>query len=312
MTDDHLKIAIEALKADQAIAMPTETVYGLAANATSDEAVSNIYKVKGRPAFNPLIIHIASKEDASKYAILNDHSKTLMAHFWPGPLTLILPQSKDSPLSKLATAELETIALRCPAHPVAQKLLSQLPFPLAAPSANKSGTISPTKAEHVHESLGDKIDIILAGGKAEIGLESTILDLSTDTPKILRPGSVLKEDIEAIIGPLTDHQKSEATIKAPGMLKSHYAPTIPIRLNVETPKDDEAFLCFGPQLINYGDRCLNLSETGDLEEAAANLFSMLHQLDDPKYKAIAVMPIPNFGIGIAINDRLARAAAPKG
>lgn len=310
-TNTHLDLAINALNSNQAIAVPTETVYGLAANATSDEAISAIYKIKGRPSYNPLIIHIKSAGEATKYAYLNENAKKLMVHFWPGPLTLILPRKENTGLSVKATANLETIALRCPAHPVMHKLLSRISYPLAAPSANLSGTISPTTAQHVHQGLAEQIDIILAGGKTKIGLESTILDLSTDHPKILRPGSVSQQDIEDIIGAIDVKEDSSAIIKAPGMLKSHYAPNLPIRLNAQFPIEGEAFLAFGPLLKEYGDRCLNLSPDNDLDEAAQNLFDMMHQLDDLKYTGIAIMPIPEIGIGIAINDRLKRAAAKK-
>lgn len=312
-SSDHITMAATHLQKGEVVAFPTETVYGLGADATNEKAIEKIYQAKGRPSFNPLIIHIWRQEQVALYATVSAQAESLMRHFWPGPLTLILPQKADSPITSNATAGLNSIAIRCPKHPVAQDLLRTVNLPIAAPSANLSGSISPTTAEHVSSSLGDRIDVILSGGKSEIGLESTILDLSCDVPQILRPGAILKEEIEEIIGPLSDLMSAEdQTITAPGMLKSHYAPSLPVKLNVDFPAEGDAFLAFGPTLIDNQDNVLNLSPTGDLNEAAKNLFAMLRALDQSHFKAIAVMPIPEIGLGIAINDRLKRAAADRG
>ncbi|MBP9693541.1 MAG: threonylcarbamoyl-AMP synthase [Alphaproteobacteria bacterium] len=311
-SSDHITIAAAHLQKGEVVAFPTETVYGLGADATNSKAIDKIYKAKGRPSFNPLIIHVWGAAQAALYAEVSTKAEILMRHFWPGPLTLILPQKSDSPIVSNATAGLSSIAIRCPNHPVAQDLLRAVDLPIAAPSANRSGSISPTTAEHVSSSLGDRIDIILSGGKSEIGLESTILDLSSERPQILRPGAILKEEIEELIGPLYDAIAAEdKVITAPGMLKSHYAPALPVKLNVHFPTEGDAFLAFGPTLIDTQENVLNLSPTGDLDEAAKNLFAMLRALDQPHFKAIAVMPIPEIGLGIAINDRLKRAAADR-
>ncbi|MDP1723300.1 MAG: L-threonylcarbamoyladenylate synthase [Alphaproteobacteria bacterium] len=304
--------AIAFLHNKKAIVFPTETVYGLGADATSDMAIAEIYRLKNRPSFNPLIVHFYSIEQAQHYVEFSDLALKLGTLFWPGPLTLILPLKSDSPISKLASAGLQTLGVRIPNHPIALELLKKINLPLAAPSANVSGKISPTKAVHVHASFGDNAPNILEGGTSVIGLESTILDLSGPIPTLLRPGFVsfetLKEYIpNLIIGCSTD--KIDAPLIAPGQLKSHYAPNHKIRLNVTKIKENEVLLAFGPHPLATKGYVYNLSEKGDLVEAASHFFEALHILDAQESSGIAVMPIPNEGLGGAINDRLSRAAA---
>lgn len=317
---ESIQEAAQILKAGGLVGMPTETVYGLAANALDGVAVAKIFAAKGRPQFNPLIIHVASVDEAKKYVVFSDVAEDIAARFWPGPLTLILPKVKYCAVSDLASAGLPTLAIRAPAHKVAQDLLKACGVPLAAPSANKSGSISPTSAMHVAESLGASVDLILAAGSSAVGLESTVLDLSGEVPVILRPGAVTAEDIEAAIGIKPAYDFGEGTdIKSPGQLLKHYAPNIPLRLHAIDLNPGEALLAFGPDKfmgIKGGgaakdlpeDARRNLSEHGDLHEAAANLFAYLRVLDNAAYSAIAVMNIPDVGLGIAINDRLKRAA----
>ena len=288
------------------VAFPTETVYGLGGDATNDDAIAGIFEAKGRPRFNPLIIHFADVESAAASVFFNEQAEALARVFWPGALTMVLKRRPDCPVSLLASAGLDTLAVRVPNHPLAHALLKAANTPIAAPSANRSGHISPTMAAHVEESLGDDIDAILDGGPCAIGLESTVIDLSTDSPTLLRPGGVSREDIEAVIGPLQVSDGSEEKPRSPGMLKRHYAPMIPLRLNAEKPEPGEALLAFGSDV---SARHANLSRSGDLVEAAANLFAMLHMLDQPGFKGIAVMTIPDTGLGLAINDRLKRAVS---
>lgn len=304
---ETIKETARVLNAGGLAAFPTETVYGLGADATNDAAVAAIFELKGRPTFNPLIVHTLDVGHAALHGEFDARAQQLAARFWPGPLTLVLKRRADSPLSLLVSAGLDTVALRVPDHPVASRLLYEAGIPLAAPSANKSGTISPTAALHVAMHFREGLDIVLDGGSCPMGIESTIVDLSTDTAVLLRPGAVSREAIEAEIGPLAYPSGDE--IKAPGMLKSHYAPSIPLRINVvpEDRKKGEAYLTFGPDAPKRA--ALNLSITGDLKEAAANLFAMLYALDQPGIRGIAVMTIPSEGLGLAINDRLARAAA---
>jgi len=302
-TPEALEEARQLLLAGGLIGLPTETVYGLAADATQDLAVAKIFEQKKRPSINPLIIHGASQDTFQDHVEWNERAQLLADTFWPGPLTLVLPRKSSSSISLLASAGLETLAVRVPHHPVALTLLKKVGKPLAAPSANRSGKVSPTTAEHVAEDFPDLF--ILEGGATTIGLESTILDLTSPTPLILRPGGIPQEELEAVIGPLQGH--GGGPIKAPGMMKSHYAPHLPLRLNALEPHAGEAFLAFGP--ATQWD--LNLSETEDLREAAANLFKMLRLLDQREFKGIAVAPIPMQGLGIALNDRLQRAAAPR-
>jgi len=293
------------------VSFPTETVYGLGGDATNGQAVARIFAAKGRPSFNPLIVHVAEIAWCKDLAETDARFEKLVRAFWPGPLTLVLRRAKNCIASHLVSAGLDSIALRMPDHHVAQQLLRATGRPLAAPSANASGTISPTLAAHVDASLGDKVDMIIDGGPCRVGLESTVLDLTEDQATILRPGTVTAEQIAAVLGsmPRIGAVPSPGSgLKSPGQLASHYAPGLPVRLNVASPQPGEAYLGFGP-----GASTLNLSAGRDLVEAAANLFAMMRALDDATlYKGIAVAPIPATGIGIAINDRLARAAAPKG
>lgn len=298
--------AAELLSQDQLVAIPTETVYGLGGNALSDTAVAAIYAAKGRPQFNPLIVHVLDVDAAARYVEVTPQAELLAKHFWPGPLTMVLPRRKDSTLSLLLSAGLDSVAVRSPAHPIARELLAAIDFPLAAPSANRSGHVSPTEAQHVRDEFGDKITI-LDGGSCAVGIESTVIDLTAEMPTILRPGAVTEAQLSAVLGSLG---KSGTQIKAPGMLESHYAPNKPIRINADNVKSNEALLAFGEPLEGT-QITQNLSATENLQEAAANLFRMMRMLDASAAEAIAVMPIPDEGLGIAINDRLKRAAAPK-
>jgi len=316
-TDTAYGRAAEVLAAGGLVAFPTETVYGLGGDAGDDRAVAAIFAAKGRPSFNPLIVHVPDLQAASAHVRVDDRAERLAEIFWPGPLTLVLPRRPDARLSLLVSAGLDTVAVRAPAHPVARALLAAAGRPVAAPSANRSGHVSPTAPVHVAEEFpdggGGHLKLILAAGRCPIGVESTVLDLTGDRPVLLRPGSVTREELEQALGTPVDLAAGDGAVKAPGMLSSHYAPSLPVRLNAAAPEPDEAFLAFGPdQFIKGGHERLNLSPTGDLHEAAANLFAMLRALDRPGcHRAIAVMPVPDAGLGTAINDRLRRAAAPK-
>lgn len=294
------------------VAFPTETVYGLGADATSEHAVAAIFAAKGRPQFNPLIVHVAAAAEAHALVDVDDRAKLLMERFWPGPLTLVLPRRKRSGLSLLVSAGLDTVAVRAPNHPAALALIKAAQRPIAAPSANRSGSVSPTTPQHVVESLGHRVHIVIAAGRCAVGVESTVLDLSGPVPALLRPGAVLRESIESLIGPIVMGGGSPDAPKSPGQLLSHYAPAAGVRLGAFNANGDEAFLTFGPDdFARGGAERLNLSPSGDLAEAAANLFAYLRKLDRPGIRAIAVMPIPEEGLGVAINDRLKRAAAPR-
>lgn len=305
-TPAALAKAARHLAEGKLVAFPTETVYGLGADARSDEAVAGIFAAKGRPKFNPLIVHVENQAAAERYGVFDARAKALAQRFWPGALTLVVPRRADSDVSWLATAGLETIALRVPVHPIAQQLLKAFGGPLAAPSANRSGSVSATSAGHVAESLGDAVSLILDGGATTHGLESTIVGL--DGPaSLLRPGAITRAEIEAVVGPLGRGIDSEGAPHSPGRLKRHYATATPLRLNAISVAGDEALLAFGAPLA--GARVtLNLSPSGDLVEAAAHLFAMLRKLDAAGVRAISVMPIPAHGLGEAINDRLQRAA----
>ncbi|MGK7752894.1 MULTISPECIES: L-threonylcarbamoyladenylate synthase [unclassified Roseovarius] len=287
------------------VAFPTETVYGLGADARNDRAVARIFEAKGRPRFNPLIVHVPDAEAAKALVDWSDAAEILGSAFWPGALTLVLPIKDDAGLSPLVTAELPTLAVRVPAHPVAQALLRAFGGPVAAPSANPSGRISPTEAAHVAAGLSGRIEAIVEGGACEVGLESTILGLE-GAPTLLRPGGIPAEAIEAALGAPLGRHDAGGTLTAPGQMVSHYAPGAAVRLNATVADEGELFLGFGPM-----DCDLNLSPTGDLVEAAANLFAALHRLDAKGAAGIAVAPIPETGLGRAINDRLRRAAAPR-
>lgn len=295
----------EILSAGGLVALPTETVYGLGADARNDRAVARIFQAKGRPQFNPLIVHVASAAVAQRYVDWSATAQKLADAFWPGALTLVLPLRADAGLSPLVTAQLPTLGIRVPAHPVAQDLLRVFDGPVAAPSANPSGQISPTSPRHVLDGLSTRIEAVLDGGPCTVGVESTIVGLA-GTPTLLRPGGIAAEDIETVLGaPLAQRDQTDP-LTAPGQMLSHYAPGARVRLNATTVAPDELLLGFGPV-----DCTLNLSETGDLVEAAANLFHHLHALDAMAPKGIAVSPIPHHGLGAAINDRLTRAAAPR-
>jgi len=292
------------------VAFPTETVYGLGADATNDRAVAAIFVAKERPRFNPLIMHIAEARDAEALARFDARARRMARAFWPGALTLVLPRAPDCTVSLLASAGLGTLALRMPAHDLARDLIRRVGRPLAAPSANRSGRVSPTTAAHVAAELDGRIAAIIDGGTCRIGIESTIIDLGGERPTLLRPGGVAREAIEAVLGPIAD-AAPDGSVRAPGMLASHYAPELPLRLEARTVRTDEALLAFGPALPSGAAETLSLSESGDLVEAAANLFAALRALDRPQFAGIAVMPIPDHGLGLAINDRLRRAAAPR-
>jgi L-threonylcarbamoyladenylate synthase len=302
--------AAALLRDGRLVGFPTETVYGLGGDATSERAVAAIFAAKRRPRFNPLIVHVPGLAEAEALAVFDARARTLAAHFWPGPLSLVLARRTDSRLSLLASAGLDTVAIRAPAHPIAQALLRAAERSVAAPSANRSGRLSPTEAGHVAEELGDAVALILDGGRCPVGLESTVIDLTGAMPVLLRPGGVTGEALAALLGPI--RRPSAAAIKSPGMLASHYAPTLPLRYDAAEARPGEALLAFGPEPPPGFAEVWWLSRSGDLTEAAANLFAMLRRLDRPPFSGIAVMPIPKHGLGRAINDRLRRAAAPRG
>ncbi len=288
------------MRAGRLIILPTETVYGLGGDASDADAVAAIFAAKGRPAFNPLISHVADLAAAEKIALFDDRARALAEAFWPGPLTLVLPITPDTPVCDLARAGLDTVAVRAPAHPLARAVLERFGGPVVAPSANRSGRPSPTTYADAMEETGEAVAAALDGGPCEVGLESTVIAL-LDQPRLLRPGSVTREEIEAVIGPLAE---AEADAKrSPGRLARHYSPKAPVRLNAAAAEPGEAYLAFGP-----GEHRWNLSPAGDLRQAAARLFAYLREADRTDPSAIAVAPIPNEGLGEAINDRLKRAA----
>ena len=304
--------AAHVLAAGGLVAFPTETVYGLGADATSGEAVARIYAAKGRPSFNPLIAHVTDLAAAEREGIFNGDARALAQAFWPGPLTLVVPVAPTCSVSTLARAGLDSIGLRVPAHPVALALLEAFGKPVAAPSANRSGRVSPTRAAHVAEDLAGRIEAILDGGATAVGVESTIIACLPDGLRLLRPGGVTREAIEAVLGRALPSQEAAGAVIAPGMLQSHYAPHRPVALEATRGDPDAALLDFHGQLA--GEPCLariDLSETGDLMEAAARLFDALRVLDASGASRILVAPVPMTGLGEAIHDRLARAAAPR-
>ncbi len=306
MSGDTVEAAAEALRRGELVILPTETIYGLAADAANPMAIAKIYEAKGRPRFNPLIAHVSNVDAAMRLARFDERALRLSEAFWPGPLTLVLPIQPDGAVSDLARSGLDTVAVRAPAHPLAQAVIQAFGSAIAAPSANRSGRPSPTTFQDAVEETGFAAAATLDGGACMVGLESTVVSLLPGEPaRLLRPGGVTREAIEAMVGTLETAEDDAK--RSPGRLALHYAPDAPVRLNVTTPNDDEAYLGFGPG-SQAGARVLNLSPTGDLQEAAANLFTYLRAADRLKPAAIAVAPIPNHGLGEAINDRLARAA----
>lgn len=310
--------AAALLRGGALVAFGTETVYGLGADATNAEAVAAIFQAKNRPRFNPLICHYPSADRAFHDVLANPQALRVAEAFWPGPLTLVLPRRADCPVALLTGAGLDTLAVRVPDHPDALALLRAAARPIAAPSANRSGQVSPTSAQHVLDGLGGRIAAVLDSGPCRVGVESTVLDLSGPVPVLLRPGGVSVEDLEASLGAIRRgpaHDVDGMALRSPGLMVSHYAPNLPVRLNAATVAPDEALLAFGSELP--GARCLfQLSASGSTTEAATHLFEGLRWLDAEGTRlgarGIAVMPVPNHGLGLAINDRLRRAAAPRG
>jgi L-threonylcarbamoyladenylate synthase len=312
--DAGIARAAELLRAGGLVALPTETVYGLAADATSGAAVAGIYAAKERPSFNPLISHLPDIAAAQAQGLFDANALALARAFWPGPLTLVVPVSQGCTVSELARAGLQSVALRVPSHPLAQAVLRATGRPVAAPSANRSGRISATSAAHVLADLDGRIDAVLDGGPTQVGVESTIVACLDGVPRLLRPGGIAREAIEAAIGrPLALVGEAGVAPISPGLLASHYAPAARVRLDAAEPRPGEAWLGFGPDHHDRPARParLNLSPTGDLVEAAANLFRFMRELDETGATTIAVAPIPGHGLGEAINDRLRRAAAPR-
>ncbi len=319
-TDQHIESAAEALRAGELVAFPTETVYGLGADALNGEAVARIFAAKGRPRFNPLIVHVADQAAARRLADLPPLGEMLARAFWPGSLTMVLEQRVGSGLSDLVSAGLTSVAIRVPSHPVAVRLIKATDRPLAAPSANRSGHVSATTAEHVVADFepvtGPKPSIILDDGPTAFGIESTIVDVRSGAVRLLRPGAVPSEAIEDVTGVALEMVLPEVgsggdARSSPGQLESHYAPRKTVIVNVSQPAADQALLAFGANVPNHAGPLINISPSGDLIEAAANLFAALRELDRSEAGAIAVMPIPDRGLGRAINDRLKRAAAPR-
>ncbi len=302
---ENIKAAADVLRAGGMVAMPTETVYGLACDASNPAAVARLFNAKGRPAFNPLIAHINGPPMGMKEGKFSEKAGNAANHFWPGPITLVLPLAFTHTVCDLARSGLGTVGLRLPAHPVALDLITAFGGPLVAPSANPSGKMSPTRARHIRDEMGDRVDLILDGGNCEHGVESTIISFTGSQPGLLRAGATPAEEIEAFLGePLQRPRLDPNAPTSPGQMLRHYAPEASLRLNAARPEDDEAWLGFGPKMYGTG---LNLSPSGDLIEAAARLFTALRALDE-RYDKIAVAPIPMQGLGEAINDRLERAA----
>ncbi len=307
-TPDAIRRAAQALARGEIVAFPTETVYGLGANALDARAVAKVFAAKERPRFNPLIVHVAHLAEAGEYALVNEVARRLAEAFWPGALTLVLKRRSTGGIADLVSAGLDTIAVRAPAHPVAQALLGKAALPIAAPSANRTGRISPTTAAHVEAELGDRAVMILDGGSSPLGIESTVVSVAGPNPVLLRPGGIPREAIERVLGaPLATGTSAERGA-SPGQQPSHYAPRTPLRLDATTVSPDEALLAFGGHMPQGARLTVNLSQSGSLEEAAAKLFAALRELDQAQASAIAVMPIPPTGLGEAINDRLRRAA----
>lgn len=311
-TQPSIQRAAKALADGGVVAFPTETVYGLGADATNADAVLRVFEMKGRPSFNPLIAHVSDRAAAEKHGEFNEPANILADALWPGPLTIVLKRRADSRICDLVSAGLDSIGLRVPANETARNLLRAAGCPVAAPSANKAGHVSPTAAAHVQTDLGDEPDLILDAGQTTVGLESTIVDLSGPMPLLLRPGGIPREEIEKILGMKLGDAVASAQPSSPGQLASHYAPKAQLRLEARSIEPGEALLAFGPDLPLTEGPLINLSPEGDIREAAIRLFGALRELDESGCKSIAVMPIPDEGLGEAINDRLRRAAAPRG
>ena len=303
--------AVRLLREGRLVAFPTETVYGLGGDGTNGRAVARIFSAKGRPRLNPLIVHVPGSLEAETLAVFDERAREVARRFWPGPLTLVLRRRAASGLSLLVSAGLDTVALRVPAHPAAQQLLRAVGRPVAAPSANRSGRVSATSAVDVAAEIGRCVALILDGGSCPIGIESTVLDLTGPAPLLLRPGAVTLESLKEVFGTIASAAADGHAPSSPGRLPNHYAPNLPVRLEARSARSREALLSFGPDAPPGFAEVLWLSRTGNLAEAAANLFAMLRRLDRPDYAGIAVMPIPERGLGLAINDRLRRAAAPR-
>jgi L-threonylcarbamoyladenylate synthase len=312
-TNEAIERAAQALTRGEIVAFPTETVYGLGANALDARAVAKIFAAKERPRFNPLIVHVLGVGEAEAYVVVNDTARRLMCAFWPGPLSLVLKRRAGCAIPDLVSADLDTIALRAPSDRIARALLQAAKLPIAAPSANRSGRISPTTAAHVDAELGDLPAMILDGGPCSMGLESTILGVADEAVTLLRLGALPRDEVEKVLG----HQLAEPDagagpasigVDSPGQLAVHYAPATPLRLDADETRQGEALLAFGPEAPDFEGPMINLSPRGDLTEAAVNFFAALRSLDARGAEAIAVMPIPKQGLGEAINDRLQRAA----
>jgi L-threonylcarbamoyladenylate synthase len=309
VTTETIESAVSALRRGDLVAFPTETVYGIGADATNGRAAAGIFEAKGRPRFNPLIVHVADVDAAARLGRLTPLGRRLAAAFWPGALSLVMARQHDCPVADLATAGLDTIAVRVPSHAIASALLRAVDRPIAAPSANLSGHVSPTTAAHVEADLGDRVAMILDGGATAVGLESTVVDVTGEVPVILRLGGVAREDIARLLGrTIAVAEGDPEKPSSPGMLARHYAPAARLRLGAREAHAGEALLAFGRTVSKHAGPTINLSAAGDLQEAAANLFSALRALDASGTGAIAVMPIPEEGLGEAINDRLRRAA----
>jgi L-threonylcarbamoyladenylate synthase len=309
-TKESIDRAAKALAKGEIAAFPTETVYGLGANALNAAAVAKVFAAKDRPRFNPLIVHVLGEEEAEAYAVINDTARGLMRAFWPGPLSLVLPRKSGCAIADLVSSGLDTIALRAPSHPVARALLEAARLPIAAPSANRSGRVSPTTATHVEAELGSLPAMILDGGPCTLGLESTVLGIDGDEVSLLRLGALPRQEIETVLGRKLAKRKPTSHVTSPGQLATHYAPVTPLRLDASKPRHGEAFLAFGSNAPSFAGPTINLSRRGDLTEAAANFFAALRTLDGAGAETIAVMPIPDCGLGEAINDRLKRARLP--
>jgi L-threonylcarbamoyladenylate synthase len=309
-TKESIDRAAEALAKGEIVAFPTETVYGLGANALNAAAVAKVFAAKDRPRFNPLIVHVLGEEEAETCAVVNDTARRLMRAFWPGPLSLVLLRKSGCAIADLVSAGLDTIALRAPSNRIARALLEAARLPIAAPSANRSGRVSPTTAAHVEAELRSLPAMILDGGPCTLGLESTVVGIEDDEVTLLRLGALPRQEIEKVLGHKLAAREAGSHVTSPGQLATHYAPVTPLRLDAGKPRRGEAFLAFGPNAPSFSGPAINLSRRGDLTEAAANFFAALRTLDEAGEGTIAVMPIPDHGLGEAINDRLKRARIP--